>query len=332
MVLEKDSSILGYPGETSKALHADHHDVCKFESPKDPNYITVRNVLKSILSKILSTTKSSRAAFVDRKNSQDLKSLLSISDHPDIDYIFFRDQWTQGTSDWILEDETYLEWFGYPQVSMQNHVLWIHGGAAAGKSVLASFIINNIIEQGYDCQYFFIRFGDQKKRTISHLLRSIVYQVAQAVPEYLSHILELAAEEIDFEKARTTVIWEKLFKSILFKLRRQEPLYWVLDGLDEAEDPKAIVRLLSDISSSLVPLRILFVSRKTSDLMSAFERLPKGVAYFQVTLEGRVKDLRSYIEHELQLSGDAGFKDEIVRKVLENAQSNFLVSISNHLG
>jgi hypothetical protein len=51
MVLEKDSSVLGYPGEISKPLDADHHGVCKFESPEDPAYITVRNVLKSLVGK-----------------------------------------------------------------------------------------------------------------------------------------------------------------------------------------------------------------------------------------------------------------------------------------
>lgn len=48
MVLEKDSSILGYPGEISKPLDADHHNVCKFTSPQDPNYISLRNILKSL--------------------------------------------------------------------------------------------------------------------------------------------------------------------------------------------------------------------------------------------------------------------------------------------
>lgn len=51
MVLEKDSSILGYPGEISKPLDADHHGVCKYESPNDSRYITVRNVLKSLVGK-----------------------------------------------------------------------------------------------------------------------------------------------------------------------------------------------------------------------------------------------------------------------------------------
>jgi hypothetical protein len=51
MVLEKDSSVLGYPGEISKPLDADHHGVCKYESPDDSRYITVRNVLKSLVGK-----------------------------------------------------------------------------------------------------------------------------------------------------------------------------------------------------------------------------------------------------------------------------------------
>ena len=42
MVLEKDSSILGYPQEISKSLNADHHGVCKYPNPQDSNYISVR--------------------------------------------------------------------------------------------------------------------------------------------------------------------------------------------------------------------------------------------------------------------------------------------------
>ena len=48
-MLEKDSSILGYPGEISKSLNADHHDVCKFTNQDDPNYVSVRNAMKSLV-------------------------------------------------------------------------------------------------------------------------------------------------------------------------------------------------------------------------------------------------------------------------------------------
>lgn len=56
MILEKESSVLEYPGEISKPLtNVDHHGVCKYQSPNDPNSVTVRNFLKSLFSKILAS-------------------------------------------------------------------------------------------------------------------------------------------------------------------------------------------------------------------------------------------------------------------------------------
>lgn len=52
MVLEKDSSILGYPKEVSRPLDADHHNVCKYSSPQDPNYISVCNALKALVQRL----------------------------------------------------------------------------------------------------------------------------------------------------------------------------------------------------------------------------------------------------------------------------------------
>ena len=52
MVVDKSSATLGYPDEVSKSLNADHHTVCKFYSRDDPNYIGVRNVLKTLVTSI----------------------------------------------------------------------------------------------------------------------------------------------------------------------------------------------------------------------------------------------------------------------------------------
>jgi hypothetical protein len=38
-LLGKDTSVMGYPDEVSRALDADHHHVCKFYGRMDPNYI-----------------------------------------------------------------------------------------------------------------------------------------------------------------------------------------------------------------------------------------------------------------------------------------------------
>lgn len=329
MVLEKDSAVLGYPGETSKALDADHHGVCKYDSPVDPNYVTVRNVLKSLVSKIIAANKSTKPPLPNRRESHDLRALLAINELPAVDYSFFRDQWTQGTSDWILDDQLYNGWLNSQGT---NHgLLWLNGGAATGKSVLSSFVINSLVEQGARCQYFFIRFGDQKKRTLSLLLRSIAYQIAQSVPGFLQRLTELVDEAVDFDTADPKTIWDRIYKCILFRMDEPDPIFWVIDGLDEADDPKALLKLLSDTSSSTIPIRILLTSRMNSDIATAFERFPKAITKQSLSIEGHLEDLNCYIRHELTMSGDTAFKESIVRRIVEGSQNNFLVGLLSGL-
>lgn len=49
--MEKDSAILGYPGETSSPLTANHHGMSKFRDLVDANYIDVRNILRWLMNK-----------------------------------------------------------------------------------------------------------------------------------------------------------------------------------------------------------------------------------------------------------------------------------------
>ena len=325
MILEKDSSVLGYPGEISKALNADHHNVCKYDSLRDPNYITVRNALQSLVSKIISTARSNKPPLTNRRESQDLKSLLAMTELPDIDYIFFRDQWVQGTNDWFLEEKGYLEWLHVRDSA--SFLLWLNGGPATGKSVLSSFVINSLVEQGVSCQYFFIRFGNQKKRTLSLLLRSIAYQIARSMPGFLQRVLQLVDEAIDFETADPRTIWERIFKSILFDMEGDQPLYWIIDGIDEADDPRALIRLFSDISLSSIPIRILLVGRKTSEMVAVLQKVPKVLNLSMISIEGHLEDLRYYIHQELTMYGTAEFNESIVQRIVRGAQNNFLVSI-----
>lgn len=49
MILDEDSAKLGYPDEISRPLNADHHGVCKYDSPENPNYKAVLGGLKSLI-------------------------------------------------------------------------------------------------------------------------------------------------------------------------------------------------------------------------------------------------------------------------------------------
>ena len=326
MIVEKDSSVLGYPGEISKALDADHHNVCKYDSPRDPNYIAVRNALISLVSKINSTNTSKKTLLSNRHESQELKALLAIEELPDTDYIYFRDQWVTGTGDWFLQESEYLEWLN---IKCPGPCLfWLNGEAATGKSVLSSSIINSLVGQGVPCQYFFMGFGDAEKRSLSLLLRSIAYQTALSMPKFLSRVLLLTDEAISFETADPRIIWERVFKSILFMVEEGQPLYWIIDGLDEAEDPRELIKLLSDISMSSVSIRVLLVSRKTSEILAALQKVPQMLKQIWMNFEGHLEDQRCYIRHELSMPGDAESREIIVQQIVNGAENNFLVSLA----
>ncbi|KAJ5713879.1 uncharacterized protein N7483_011060 [Penicillium malachiteum] len=321
MILEKDSSVLGYPGETSKALNADHHGVCKYDSPNDPNYKSVRNVLKSLMRKIIAKPVEI-TIWVPTKNLKDtgLKTILAIREFPDVHFIFFQDQWTEGPSPWFVQEKAYSEWLN-PQKSMP-YLLWVNGGAATGKSVLSSFVINQLAEQEINCQYFFIQFSDRKKRSL--LLRLIAYQIGQQMPDYRFKIAELVDEGTDLETADPKTIWESPSKSRLFKMEQNSPLYWIIDGLDEASDARATIKLFSEIGLSNAPIRILLFSRPTLEISRGLGKDPLSVRQGNISVEGHMEDLYTHIRQELSMSGNSEFKDSIVQRIVEGSRNKFL--------
>ena len=49
MLLEPSSSTLGYPGEITQPLDANHNNVCKYTDREDSNYQSVSSVLRELV-------------------------------------------------------------------------------------------------------------------------------------------------------------------------------------------------------------------------------------------------------------------------------------------
>ncbi|KAL8697637.1 MAG: hypothetical protein Q9224_002209 [Gallowayella concinna] len=329
MVLEKDSSILGYPNEVSKPLEADHHNVCKYSSQQDPNYVSVRNALKSLLRNLATALvrQPSPAPPSDMLENgvamRKVENLLNVFDAPEDDYDFFKDRWMPGSCEWVFSRSELLSWLC--DSTACSRILWAHGIPGCGKSVLSSYVIGQLQELGYSCQYFFFRFGDHTKRTVNALLRSLTYQAAVQLPELRGVLHQMSGNTVKLDKAEGRTIWQKVFVSKLFKLRRQQPLYWVIDALDECEAPQLLLNLVSSISSSQVPIRIMFVGRKTQVLSSALHRLDSSIPINHLAVDDAKEDLELYVTREVEyMRGDPRVKAHIIRTVCEKADGNFL--------
>ncbi|KAK4445791.1 hypothetical protein QBC34DRAFT_412670 [Podospora aff. communis PSN243] len=320
MVLEKDSSVLGYPGEVSKPLDADHHTVCKFDGTDDPNYITVRNYLKSHMSKLFAR-QSSRASTGSGTplETRDLETFFAITDPSDTDYIFFRDRWTPGTCEWVLHRPEFVRWLDPTTAGPQ--LLWFQGLGGSGKSILASFIVNHLVQEGSCCQYVFVRFSDQGKRSLGWILRSLAFQMAQSLPAFRS-ALGSVSRGFKLRGADPRTIWQRVFKAALLRIDFAEPLYWVIDGLDECDDSRQAVKLLGDLLQTASPIRIVILSRRSSDIDAELKKVPSR--WEVASREGHCDDFRIFIDQELEWADIPEFKDKITQQLLETAQGNFL--------
>lgn len=259
------------------------------------------------------------------EDERDLRSLFALSQAPDDDLDYFRKRWMPGSCQWILSEPALKTW---TEFSPESRIAWLCAPPGTGKSILATHIIKHLQGLGFGCHYFFFRFGDQSKRSLGVLLRSLGYQSACGLTQFRRAMVELSREGLKLEKMDPRVVWQKIFISVLFKLAQLRPIYWVIDALDEADSPKAFLELLQDVSRSTCPIRVFIISRDTEQISMAFKRLSRSISVDiigDVDPENTQADMRLYVQKELEfMRGRQDLKSSVLENILARADGNFL--------
>ena len=254
-------------------------------------------------------------------DAQKIKALLAVSGPPEDDFREARNRWQPGTCDSILLAPTFVDW---TQDSISSSILWAYARPGSGKSVLSSYLINHLKESGCICAYYFFKYLDASKRSLSSMLRSMAFQIAEGLPEYHEALITFLEDTPQIEKSDPRVIWQKLYRSILFKLDSIQPMYWVIDALDESDSLSAVVETLSGISGSQSPIKVLITSREFPTITTAFEKV-SSIPVMSVCVDDNVDDIRYYTASQVQyMHGSDDFKQAIVTQIVDLAQGNFL--------
>ncbi|KAI7777971.1 hypothetical protein LA080_002883 [Diaporthe eres] len=322
MIVERDSATLGYAGEITKLLDADHHDVCKYISRQDSNYRSVRDVIRFLVGQFKSTVLKKHGPDEDGEIFK-LQSLLGTSEAPEDDLEHFTDKRIAGSCTWILSHHAFQPFMD--NVALCPQILWLRGPPGAGKSVLSAFIVQYLRSLDLKCQFYFFRHGNQDRTSLSGLLKSLAFQLATQVPGYLRRLTKLTEAGFSAQKAESRVLWQKLFVQSLFGLEYSAPLFWVIDGIDEADSPQALLSLLTGLSKANVPLRLILISRETQLLSTAFHRLATTVPIQKIPLDDSGQDIRLYVEKEIEfIHATPEIKTHIFSTIIEMAAGNFL--------
>lgn len=325
MVLEKDSSVLGYPAEISRPLQADHHDVCKYSSPVDSNYLSVRNALKSLVA-LFRTRAIQEEDKHEPENITSIPELFRNCHTSEEDYNRLRRDWVPDTCEWFFQEPDVEAWM---KPSAESRILWYSAPPASGKSILAAFIISRLKDLGLQCQYFLFNYSEQFKRSVAGSLKAIALQLAKDLPEFRKALNGSSTTSLGLESADALLIWRNIFDKLLFETGRTDPVYWVFDALDESDSPKSFIECLKGLAKAKIPIRILILSRNSNAISVGFDRLARAdININRLENSGQLhnkRDIQLLVEEEIShLGGSDLFRQQLVQNIMSRAEGNFL--------
>ncbi|KAI0205358.1 hypothetical protein F4808DRAFT_411405 [Astrocystis sublimbata] len=315
MILEKQSALLGYENETTKPLNANHHDVCKFTSSDDPNYRSIRDALRSVVS----TFRPSAAHNDDvQEELAALHLWLGLEDTQDDDVPALLSIRKDGTCEGLGKTPEFENWL----TSDYSHVLWAHAPPGYGKSVQCSFVIDSL-KRHYKCVHWFFRSADARKHLIANQFRSVAYQIAIQDAVFRRSLTEQAKGGNQIINSDAATAWQALFAPRLSLI--DYDLFWIIDALDESESSRTIVDLISNIGVSERKIHVLCFSRPLTSISQSFKKARKRVRVTEISLRHNLSDIRLAAADELEeFPADEEFKQSVAQEIAERSHGNFL--------
>jgi hypothetical protein len=159
------------------------------------------------------------------------------------------------------------------------------------------------------------------------MLCSLAYQIAIIHPAVREKLLELQKQAPNIHVYDDRGIWTKIFLGGVFQINVAQPYYWVIDALDECNNPSSFLSLMSKKDSGL-PVRILVTSRQSLSLSKKFIELGDNVSVVgeEISPEDTLEDIRKYVNRksrELPVD-DEELRQHIQYEILTKSKGSFL--------
>ncbi|KAI0103318.1 ankyrin repeat-containing domain protein [Nemania sp. FL0031] len=204
---------------------------------------------------------------------------------------------TSDTCEWLLAHEKFREWEG----ASSSVILWLQGSPGAGKTFLASKVIDYIRARPKSSReglaFFYCDRNEEQRRKALSILRSYVRQLATTLgnPEFIRKRLQDLYREkwLYGSDLSTTDCIEQLVD--LVSLYDQTTL--VLDALDECEldSRREIIEAIELLFKSGNSVKVFISSRPDRDIRNRFIHRPN----IEIQATDNEKDIQKFINEEI---------------------------------
>lgn len=205
------------------------------------------------------------------------------------------------TCQWVLNKDIFVQF--NERVPREGSLLWIYAQPGAGKTVLSAFLIDRYNDgQGLrqlPVLYFFCRNTDAEKNKQFAILRSLVYQLFQALrtrsmSSSMSNDLALALAESGQRKASN---FDKMWRIFINHITDLAPSIILVDALDECEDSSILIKHLQSLASSH-QVAVILISRKEDILY----RLLHQCDSLEIMAEDVDADIKAFVDAKVNAS------------------------------
>ncbi|KLU87314.1 hypothetical protein MAPG_06315 [Magnaporthiopsis poae ATCC 64411] len=213
--------------------------------------------------------------------------------------------WSTQSCAWLLQDPAFKDWFD-PNFC-QTPLLWLNGKPGAGKSVLASFVVDRAKElPDIAVAFFYCSERDPARQTLIAVARSMLAQLVAQDETLILHC-ELMMSTQNGKVPQDVLSDIKLAKDLLKTALKSRKTYVILDGIDECdrEQRKDICLWFRETVDGLPKtkhddIRCLFVSQDDGIARKDLSMLPT----LSLTADKSEQDIMAFSTHrqsELEL-------------------------------
>ena len=262
---------------------------------------------------------------LNRERQEILKSFAKVD--PRSNHDMSRKLRCPRTGLWLTEGEEFRQW-----LKTNNARLWFYGIPGAGKTVLASSVIEEALRTSGPSTavaFFYCDYKDAATQDLSNMLGSLAQQFAKQDEESFAKLRDFYAtnnpehrQDVKYDSEDLLVLVKAV--TVVF-----DCAMIIVDGLDECGNntPMVVDALASLNDGEGVTVKTIFLSRNEIEIR---ERLEK---YTEVSIAARSSDLRLYVAAEIDLRmrkkrlriKDQSLKGHILERLVEGADGMYVL-------
>ena len=230
---------------------------------------------------------------------------------------------------WLIASPEFQLW-----LDTKNASLWLYGIPGAGKTVLASLVIDEVLAKSSPSvavAYFYCDYKDPATQEPYKILSCLAQQIAKQDEQSFAKMHEFYRTHSRGRKHSIEYDPQELCNLVIEMSSDYECTMIVIDGLDECGSNAGFAsELLASLKSEAgnADIKTLFLSRDEIDIRESLKDYPS------VSIAARSSDLRLYVDAEIEtrtrkrklIIKTPGLKEHVRDKLVEGAQGMYVYS------